>query len=86
MLPSLRFYTTKTQSGHRRARLNHFLSAGWNRYDALSGTLGEANATTGIYRRTGQHGSMAAATRTPMVCCDSIFRAEQISHASRKTT
>ena len=28
----------------------------------------------------------AAATRTPTVCCDSISRAEQISHASRKTT
>jgi hypothetical protein len=28
----------------------------------------------------------AAATRTPMVCCASISRAEQISHASRKTT
>src|SRR5262249_11831320 len=31
-----------TQSGHRRARSSHFLSAGLTRYDAMSRTLGEA--------------------------------------------
>src|SRR6516225_8381177 len=31
-----------TQSGHHRARLSHFQHPSWTRYDALSGTLGEA--------------------------------------------
>src|SRR5215472_13715181 len=38
----------------------HFLYASWTRYDALSRTLGEANATAGIYRGTRQRSSMAA--------------------------
>jgi IS30 family transposase len=40
---------------------------------------------TDLSRFSQAYGS-AVATRTPTACCDSISRAEQISHGSRRTT
>ena len=73
----------RNKSGvYRILALNGGIAPELRRRAAVSPSLPTCRSISAIHTTLGS----AAATRTPMVCCDSISRAEQISHASRKTT